>query len=66
MNLHRRLEVWNMAGELIRLVYQLTKSLPKDERFVATPQLRRAAWSIQNNIAEGNARLGRPRTTPLL
>ena len=28
-------------------------------RGVKRPQLRRAAWSVTNNIAEGNAKLGR-------
>lgn len=58
MNGHRRLWVWQRSGDLIVLCYDLTRSLPDDERFVATPQLRRAAWSVQNNIAEGHARLG--------
>jgi len=26
---------------------------------VVTPQLRRAAWSVLNNLSEGNAKLGR-------
>lgn len=41
------------------LLYRITKALPAEERFVAVPQIRRAAWSIANNIAEGNAKLGR-------
>jgi four helix bundle protein len=60
MNTHHRLEVWQHSRKLVRLVYQLTTSLPSSERFVAVPQLRRAAWSVHNNIAEGNAKLGRP------
>jgi four helix bundle protein len=59
MNSHRRLAVWSHAGELIDVSYELTRALPADERYVATPQLRRAAWSVQNNIAEGHARFGR-------
>lgn len=42
----------------MRLAYRLTETLPPSERFVAIPQLRRAAWSVHNNIAEGNAKLG--------
>lgn len=59
MDSHRRLGVWRIAGDLIVAAYDLTKSLPDTERFIAIPQLKRAAWSVQNNIAEGNARLGR-------
>ena len=58
MNRHRNLKVWQLAGELIDKVYQLTRQLPVEERFVATSQMRRAAWSVQNNIAEGYAKRG--------
>jgi four helix bundle protein len=37
----------------------LTRCLPPEEQFVAITQLRRASWSVANNIAEGNARRGR-------
>lgn len=40
-------------------VCALTKQMPTEERFVAITQIRRAAWSVINNIAEGNAKLGR-------
>lgn len=59
MNRHRDLPVWSDAGDLIRVVYAITRELPAEERFGVSAQLRRAAWSVQNNIAEGNARLGR-------
>jgi four helix bundle protein len=47
-----------LAGELIDAAYQVARDLPPDERYVVSVQLRRAAWSVQNNIAEGHARLG--------
>ena len=59
MDTHRRLMIWREARCLIEDTYELTKALPHDERFTVTPQLRRAAWSVQNNIAEGHAKLGR-------
>jgi len=59
MNGHRNLVVWSLAGELIGAVYVLTESLPPEELYVATRQIRRAAWSVQNNIAEGKVRYGR-------
>ena len=57
MNTHRDLQVWKIARQLVLTVYQFTAKLPKDERFVCVSQLR-AAWSVQNNIAEGNAKRG--------
>ena len=59
VNSHRKLAVWHHAGDLIDLACQISRLLPAEELYVATAQLRRAAWSVQNNIAEGNARFGR-------
>lgn len=58
MNKHHQLHAWQHARRLVRLAYQVTEVLPPSERFVAIPQLRRAAWSVHNNIAEGYAKLG--------
>jgi four helix bundle protein len=52
------LDAWQLARSLVGEVYALTRLLPPDERYVSTPQLRRAAWSVANNLAEGNAKLG--------
>lgn len=41
---------------LTREVYVATKTLPTDERFGLTSQLRRCAVSIPSNIAEGSKR----------
>jgi four helix bundle protein len=59
MNRHRSLPVWQAARGLVVEIYRLTRGLPLEERFVVVAQLRRAAWSVANNIAEGNARRGR-------
>ena len=50
------LQVWNDAIEMVNLVYRLTASFPKDERFGLVSQIRRAAVSVSANIAEGSSR----------
>ena len=45
--------VWQKAMELVKTVYALAKTLPADERYALTDQLRRAVVSIPSNIAEG-------------
>ena len=53
---HKKLDVWALSMELSRIVYRLTATFPKDERFGLVSQMRCAAVSIPSNIAEGAAR----------
>ncbi|MGC9454744.1 MAG: four helix bundle protein [Phycisphaerae bacterium] len=48
------LDVYKEARVLRRRVYRLTRQLPKDEKPNLFRQMRRAALSVTNNIAEGH------------
>ena len=53
---HKKLDVWQMAMDLIIEIYRITESFPKEEKYGLSNQLRRAAVSVPSNIAEGAAR----------
>ncbi len=50
------LELYKAAREYRQKIYQLVSKLPPAEKFVLNPQMRRAALSLTNNIAEGHGR----------
>ncbi|HMR84987.1 MAG TPA: four helix bundle protein [Niabella sp.] len=53
---HKSLKVYQFSIELVKEIYQHTKTYPKEEQFVLVSQLRRAAISVCSNLAEGSAR----------
>lgn len=52
--------VWQKAHAFALATWRVTASFPKEELFVITAQLRRAAMSVPSNFVEGF----RKRTTP--
>ena len=57
MKSHKDLIVWQKSMLLVKRLYEVTSSYPKDEIFGITSQMRRAAVSIPSTIAEGYGRL---------
>ncbi|MES2776122.1 MAG: four helix bundle protein [Bacteroidota bacterium] len=53
---HKKLVAWQKAIELLPLIYNLCKKLPKEETYNLISQLKRATLSISNNLTEGCAR----------
>src|SRR6516164_3234150 len=53
---YKDLVVWQKGIALAKLVYQVTRAFPSEEKFGLVAQMRRAAVSIPSNIAEGQAR----------
>ena len=51
-----KLEVWNDARNLVKMIYLQTDNFPEKERFRLSSQMQRAAVSIVSNITEGVSR----------
>jgi four helix bundle protein len=54
----RKLSVWEKSHSLAVEIYQMSSSLPQNELYGITSQIRRACVSIPANIAEGCGRNG--------
>lgn len=52
----KNLRVWQEAHQLALEIYRVTESMPEQERYGLTNQMRRAVASIPSNIAEGCGR----------
>ena len=51
-----KVTIWVKSIELRKKVYELTKTLPDDEKYGLISQIRRCSVSISSNIAEGAGR----------
>lgn len=56
MHNYHELKIWQESRKLVKDVYSLTSTFPKEEMYGLTSQIRRAAVSIPSNIAEGTGR----------
>lgn len=54
------LQVWQIAMDLDEQINQLTKTFPKEEIYILTSQIKRAADSVVLNIAEGSTGQSKP------
>lgn len=52
----RKLKVWEKSHQLTLAIYENTSSFPQSELYGLTSQIRRSAYSIPTNIAEGSGR----------
>ena len=53
---YKKIVAWQRGHELTLEVYRITQSFPAEEKYGLTSQLRRAAYSVPVNIAEGAGR----------
>lgn len=54
-----KLEVWQLAKELVIGIYKISKNFPVSEQYGLTSQITRAAISVASNLAEGSSRMSR-------
>ena len=53
---HKKLIAWQKAIEFLSPLYFLCDKLPNEEKYNLVSQMKRAAISVSNNLAEGCAR----------
>jgi four helix bundle protein len=52
----KKLDVWQKSMTTAQLCFRATARFPREQRFVFSSQMQRAAISIPSNIAEGSGR----------
>ncbi len=55
-----KLQIWQLAIDISVEIHELTRNFPKEELFILTSQIKRAADSISLNIAEGSTGQSNP------
>ncbi len=63
---YTELDVWKYSRDLVKYVYLLSKSFPKEELYGLTNQIRSSAISVPSNIAEGIGRQSNKETIHFL
>jgi len=53
---YTKIQAWKLADDLTVAIYEQTRGFPREEIYGLTNQLRRAAYSVPGNIAEGSVR----------
>jgi len=53
---HTKYKAFELADQLVIIIYQVTRGFPREEMYGLTSQMRRAAISIPSNIVEGCGR----------
>lgn len=53
---HEDLEVYQLAMQLVKIVYLIVKKFPKDENYGLSSHLKNAVVSVVLNITEGSGR----------
>ena len=54
-----KLEVWKNSRELVLIIYKITSTFPKEEKYSLIDQMRRSSISISSNLAEGSSRFSK-------
>lgn len=61
-----KLIVWQSARKLVKEIYNLTKTLPSEEKYGLISQIQRAIIPVSSNLAEGGHHVRVIRTRDIL
>jgi four helix bundle protein len=57
---HKKLIAWQKAIQLLPLIYEVCRKLPKEENYNIISLMKRAGLSVSNNLSEGASRKTKP------
>jgi len=49
--------VWQKSVSMVKDIYKLSNTFPKDEKYGIVSQIRRSALSVSSNLAEGSGKM---------